>query len=209
MDILAPIVDHAPYLGLFLMLLLGGIGLPMPEDATLILCGFLIAQEVVKPFEALAVVYPGLLIADSLLYSFGKRFGRVIVTRKRFHRILPPERLAALESKFSRSGSTLILFGRHVAGLRVQLFLVAGIMNMPFIKFLLMDALSSIITLAIMIGIGYAGGNSLQVLQKDITRIEHIGVVVVLAVLTGYLLYRYFRKPIERDGKERSGGNGP
>jgi len=41
------------------------------------------------------------------------------------------------------------------------------------------------------------------------TRIEHIGVVAVLAVLTGYLLFRYFRKPVDRDGKEHSGGNGP
>jgi len=155
------------------MLLLGGIGLPVPEDALLILCGFLIAQEVVRPLQALAVTYAGLLIADSLLFSFGRRFGRVIVARKRFHRILPPERLAALENKFSRNGSTLILFGRHVAGIRAQLFLVAGIMNMPFRKFLLVDALSSIMTLAIMIGIGYAGGNSLQVIRKDITRIEH------------------------------------
>jgi len=57
-----------------------------------------------------------------------------------------------------------------------------------------MDALSSIMTLAKMIGIGDTGGNRLQVIQRDITRIEHNGVVIVRTMLTGDLLHRYFRR---------------
>jgi membrane protein DedA with SNARE-associated domain len=71
------------------MLMPGGIGLPVPEDATLILCGFLAAHDVARPLPALAILYPGLLIADSLL------------------------------------------FGRHIAGLRIQLLPDAGCCACP------------------------------------------------------------------------------
>ena len=194
MDSLLNIVSQHPYAGLFLMLLLGGIGMPVPEDATLILGGFLAAQDIVSPLPGLAVLYPGLLIADSLLYSFGRRFGRSLVERKRFRRILPPERLSELEAKFGSKGSYLILFGRHIAGLRVQLFLAAGVLRMPYRTFLFADALSALFTMAVMTGIGYAGGSSLQVVQKDLSRIEHLAVVVLLGAVTLFLLIRYFRK---------------
>jgi hypothetical protein len=32
-----------------------------------------------------------------------------------------------------------------------------------------------------MVGIGYAGGNSLGIIRKDITRIEHMAILTLLA----------------------------
>jgi len=49
MDTLPIIIDQYPYAGRFLMLMLRGIGMPGPEDATLILSGFLMAQGIVRP----------------------------------------------------------------------------------------------------------------------------------------------------------------
>lgn len=100
--------------------------------------------------------------------------------------MLTPERLAKLEERFYKQGVMLIFAGRHVFGLRAQLFLVAGVMRMPFLKFSLSDALSALITMAIMVGAGYAGGNSLQVIRKEFARIEHIamlGAVVFLSYI--------------------------
>jgi membrane protein DedA with SNARE-associated domain len=58
------LIKHFPYFGIFILLVLGEIGLPFPEDATLILSGFLIAQKVTKPLPTLMVVYCGLLLTD-------------------------------------------------------------------------------------------------------------------------------------------------
>jgi membrane protein DedA with SNARE-associated domain len=192
-------IGHFPYAGLFVLLVLGGIGLPFPEDATLILCGFLISHDIVKPVPALVVVYAGLLCADVTLYFIGKKYGRRIVTHKRFHRILSPERLSKIEDQFKRRGGLFILIGRHIAGLRAQLFLTAGVMEMPLLKFFIADAFSSIFTIALMAGAGYAGGNSLQVLRKDLTRTGHAAVFILVIALVIYLFYRFFRS-----GKETS-----
>lgn len=193
MENISPLTQHFPYLGIFLLLILGGIGLPFPEDATLILCGFLIAQDVLQPLRALILVYAGLLIADTIIYALGKKYGRLIVTHHWFHRFLSPQRLEALETQFNRRGIFFILFGRHVVGLRGQIFLVAGVMRMRYLKFILADAISALGTIAIMVGIGYTGGNSLDRILKDMKSMTHWVIFIVLAAVTIYLMIKYFR----------------
>lgn len=182
-----------PAIGLFVLLVLGGIGFPFPEDGTLILCGFLLSQQVAHPVPALVMVYLGLLCADTIVYHIGKKYGRLIVTHRRFRRFLSSEKFAELEKQFDQKGALFILIGRHVFGLRIQIFLVAGIMRMQYLKFVLSDAVSALFTLSVMVGIGYLGGNSWQILRKDFSRIEHIIVLVLLTGVTIYLLVKYFR----------------
>lgn len=187
------LINHFPYLGLFLLLVLGGIGLPFPEDATLILSGFLVAHEVVKSLPTFLIVYSGLLVSDFFLYLVGKKYGRMVVEHKKFRRIISPDRLLKLEEKFKKSDVWVILIGRHFLGLRAQIFLVAGVMRMSAIKFLVADAATSLLTIALMGGIGYVGGNSIQILKKDLTRIEHVAVVVFIILLAGWIVFRNFK----------------
>ena len=186
-------INHFPYLGIFLLLILGEIGLPFPEDATLILSGFLTAHGVIKPLPAFSVLYLGLLITDFSLYLVGKKYGRSVVEHKRFHKIISSDRLSKLEEKFKKWGGLVVFLGRHVWGLRAQIFLVAGVMKMSAIKFIVADGIAAFFTIALWGGIGYLGGNSLQVLKKDATRIEHIGVVVLVVLLLGGIIFRYFK----------------
>jgi membrane protein DedA with SNARE-associated domain len=186
-------INHFPYLGIFVLLILGEIGFPFPEDATLILGGFLTAHDVIKPLPAFSVVYLGLLITDFSLYLVGKKYGRSVVEHKRFRKIISFDRLSKLEEKFKKWGGLVIFLGRHVWGLRAQIFLVAGVMKMSAIKFLFADATSALFSIALWGGIGYLGGNSLQVLKKDATRIEHIGVVILVLLLLGGIIFRYFK----------------
>jgi membrane protein DedA with SNARE-associated domain len=186
-------IENFPYLGMFVLLILGGVGLPFPEDATLIMCGLLISTQVVRPIPALLTVYAGLLIADLTLHFIGRKYGRQIVTHRWFHKIISPERLSYLEEKFNQRGVLFILMGRHFFGLRAQIFLVSGVMRMPSLKFLLADGFSSIFTIALMAGAGYLGGNSLEVLKRDLSRVEHIGILLLVTALTVYLLFKYFK----------------
>ncbi len=147
----------------------------------------------IKPIPAILVVYSGLLITDFGLYVIGKKYGRTIVNHKRFHKIISPERLPMLEDKFNKKGTLIILLGRHLVGLRAQIFLAAGVMRMSALKFIMADAVSSIFTIALMVGAGYMGGSSLQVIKRDITRIEHIGILLAVIILAVYMLFRYFK----------------
>jgi len=188
------LIHQFPYLGLFLLLVLGTLGLPFPEDGILLLSGFLIAHHVIKPLPAFLVVYSGLLMTDFLLYSVGKKYGKMLVEHKRFHKIITEDRLAKFEKKFKKWGALVVFFGRHLLGLRAQIFLVAGVMRMSWKKFLIVDGTSALFTITLWGGLGYVGGNSVQALKKDITNIEQI-VMIILAILLGsVLLFKYFKK---------------
>ena len=112
-------------------------------------------------------------------------------------------RLLTMEERFRKHGTLLILAGRHLVGLRAQLFLVAGVMKMPVLKFILADAISLSLTVAVMVGAGYVGGNSLQILKKDITRVEHVLVFLAVIVLGIVLLLGYFRSGKGKDGNDQ------
>ncbi len=185
-------MENFPYLGIFTLLLLGGIGFPFPEDATLLLSGFLLANKTIKPVSAFLVVYSGLLLTDFFLYSAGKKYGRRLVEHRRFQRILSVDQLAKLEEKFKRWGIYVVFFGRHLVGLRAQIFLVAGVMKMSAMKFLMADAVSALFTIGLWGGVGYLGGHSVEVLKKDITRMEHMAIVVlVILVAVGVIFYHF------------------
>jgi membrane protein DedA with SNARE-associated domain len=189
----ATFVEHFPYMGIYILLILGEIGLPFPEDATLILSGFLIAQKVTKLLPTLMVVYSGLLLTDFSLYWVGKKYGRKVIDHKRFRRILSAEKLLTLEGKFRKRGIYVVLVGRHFLGIRAQIFLAAGVMRMSSLKFIMADAASAILTMTLMVGIGFLGGNSIKVLQKDVKKIEHIGIFILAILFTGWMIYNYVK----------------
>ena len=188
------LIENSPYIGLFALLILGGIGLPFPEDATFILCGFLIQAQTVKTVPALLVIYLGVLIADFILYSFGRKYGRMVVSHRRFHRFLSPEKLTDLEKRFKRKGIFFILLGRHFIGLRAQIFIVSGIMRMHPLKFLLTDAVAVTFTIAVMVSIGYAGGHSLKDLGIDVGKTEYVAYFLLMSFIMGYIVLKYIRK---------------
>ena len=184
------IIHQFPYVGLFVLLVLGVIGFPFPEDAILILCGFLIASGVVKPAPALIVVASGMLVTDYFLYYVGRKYGRKVVAHRRFRKIISARREVRLEKIFRRWGVLAILLGRHLVGLRSQIFLVAGILRMPRARFVLADAASSIVTMTIMVGAGYWGGSTLDLIKKDMKEAQYALLILIPIIAVALLIWR-------------------
>lgn len=196
------LIHHFPYLGFFILLILGTLGLPFPEDAILILAGFLVANQTIQAIPAFLAIYSGLLITDLLLFSLGKRYGRRLLENRRFHRIVSSERLQKLEEKLKKWGVLIIFFGRHLLILRGQVFLAAGAMRMSLRTFLLADALSALITITLWGGLGYAGANTLQTIRKDVARVEHMIAPSIVILMTGALFLKHFKN--RKKGRTRS-----
>ncbi|OPY75871.1 MAG: hypothetical protein A4E64_01749 [Syntrophorhabdus sp. PtaU1.Bin058] len=187
------VIQHFTYAGIFCLLILGGLGLPFPEDGVLITSGLLIAHGVINLVPAVTVIYPALLIADFILYSIGRKYGRMIVEHKRFSRIVSPATLSRLEEKFTRWGALTVFLGRHFVGFRAPIFIISGVMRISRIKFLIADGLSAIITIAITLGLGCLGGNILMILKRDIKRVDSILILVFVVSFAGWIILRYYR----------------
>ncbi len=172
---ISAIISHSPYVGIFSLLILGGIGIPLfPEDASFVLCGALISASMVRTLPTLLIALLAVLIADLTIFHFGKKYGRRLITHKRVHRLLPPEKFKKLEEKFKEKGVYFLLVGRQVIGVRLQVILVSGIMKMPTLKFILADAITASLTIALWTAVGYGGGHGLHTLAMHVmSRIPH------------------------------------
>lgn len=192
-------IQNFPYLGLFVMLVLGTLGFPFPEDAILILCGFMIAHDVVQPVPAILILSAGMICTDFFLYHVGRKYGRMVVAHKRFRRIISPRRIKKLSRSFSKWGVLVIFLGRHLVGLRAQIFLVAGILKMPRPKFVLVDAISSLFTIALMVGAGYWGGSFIEMVKKDVAAAQNAILILGLIGLVCILIWRFAVRRLRED----------
>ncbi|MGB9709933.1 MAG: DedA family protein [Thermodesulfovibrio sp.] len=192
------IIEQFSYPGLFFLLILGGLGVPFfPEDLILIACGVMISMGIIKPVPAVLISYTGLIFSDFMLYLAGRKFGRKIVTNRRFEKILSPSKFFLIEKKFRRHSTLIMLLGRLLVGFRAQVFLLSGITKVSMAKFLIIDSVGSAVVLSIMVTAGYLGGKFLESVQKGMLYIEYIiGFLVVIAVILMiiYLSYKYLTK---------------
>ncbi|MDA8174010.1 MAG: VTT domain-containing protein [Nitrospiraceae bacterium] len=192
---------HFPYLGFFIILVLGGLGFPFPEGVTLIICGFLIGAKIVEPFIMFFVVYLGVLTGDFLSFYIGRKYGRSILSSRRFKKILSPAKISTFERKFDKFEIPfMLLAGRLISGV----FLVAGIIGISRQKFLIVDAISAFVAIIIWLGIGYVGGSSFRVIRTGIVRIEHVAALLLIILTIALVLYVYFRTRGHGDMKSQA-----
>jgi membrane protein DedA with SNARE-associated domain len=187
------LVEHFSYLGLFILLILGTLGFPFPEDSILILNGFLVARCVVDPLAASLVVYTGLLMTDYSLYWVGRTYGRDVIEITRFRKIMTPERLSRLEVKFQRWGGLVVFFGRLLLGVRAQIFLTAGVLRISRIEFLIFDGLSAAIMVVFWGAVGFYGDHGIHVVEAKVRRIEHVVMMILVLIIAAAVMYAYVK----------------
>ncbi|MEN6615318.1 MAG: DedA family protein [Syntrophorhabdus sp.] len=187
------LIEHFTYIGIFCLLILGGVGFPFPEDGVIIIAGVLIAQQVINFIPAIAIIYPSVLLADFILYSIGRRYGKAVLRHKRFSKIISEITYNKFEVQFNRWGSLMIVAGRHLAGLRAPIFLASGMVGVSRLKFVLVDSVSAIFSVSIMLGIGYFGGSSLAKLSKRIAHADHLIILIITACITVLIIISFFR----------------
>jgi membrane protein DedA with SNARE-associated domain len=175
----------------FAWLLVGGLGVPLPEDAAILAAGVLVERGSVNALLALGLVVVGVLLGDSILFFAARRLGPRAYDRKFIQRVLPPERRAKIESAYQRYGGRLVFFARHVAGLRAAVFAMAGIHGMRPRRFLLWDAAAACISIPFVMGLGYFGSKHLDKMRAGIAEVHHYILLIVAVLVLGFITWRH------------------
>jgi membrane protein DedA with SNARE-associated domain len=190
------VTDHGLPL-LFLAVMIESFGVPVPGETALIAFGVLASQGHYSIASVIAVAAAGAIIGDNLGYwLIGRVGGRALFRRwgwlhKYSDRVLPPaERLMA------RYGGPTVFFGRFVAVLRYTVAWVAGLTGMPWWRFLFWNAAGGIVWATVVGLIAYYGGKAVA---DTIARYGvYAGIVIVVALVVGWLGLRFVRGRVER-----------
>ncbi len=147
--------------GIFVVLFISGLGLPLPEDIPLSIAGFTTFKQSNDQFvflhylaAFLFVVIP-ILSGDLVAYHMGKKFGFGIRDRFKFLRTaLSSRRIARVQHWFDKYGAFSVFMGRQVAGVRFVTFFTAGTMRVPLPKFVLFDFLGCMVSVPAWLTLG-------------------------------------------------------
>ncbi|MFO1518622.1 MAG: DedA family protein [bacterium] len=169
------------YQGLFVILLLCGAGLPLPEDLVIITGGYLAYLGETRFLPTLIVLYAGAMIGDFLLYGIGRRYGSDIIAHRRLTWLFTPKRVKAINHYFHQYGSRTLFFARFLVGLRAPIFLSAGAFKIPFSKMALFDGAAALLSIPLLTYLAYHFGGELDQLIVWVKRVEH-GIWVIAAL---------------------------
>ena len=175
-------IQHFTYAGLLAVLILCGMGLPIPEDVALLAGGFLVHRGVIQYPTTLMVALVGVVAGDNSLFFLGRRFGTGLVTYLGIGRPRSQRQIDWPKDFMRRYGHRAILYARFVAGLRALVYLMAGSLGVNPLRFFLYDLAGAVISVPIVVTLGYLFGNEIEVVLHYIGGVEKL--VWLLAALS-------------------------
>jgi membrane protein DedA with SNARE-associated domain len=155
-------IERFTYVGLFLVLVLCGLGLPVPEELPLLTGGFLAYRGITQLPTTLAISFVGVMAGDSSLSFLGRRFGTSVLRYLGFVRPRALPRIERLKMFMDRHGNLAIFYARFLAGVRALICLTAGSVGMTPHRFVFYDALGAVISVPVVVSAGYFFGDHID-----------------------------------------------
>ncbi|MFF6780724.1 VTT domain-containing protein [Streptomyces sp. NPDC012510] len=180
-------LESVPPLAIYLLvgvvIGLESLGIPLPGEIILVSSALLASQHgEIDPFVLGACATAGAIIGDSIGYAIGRKGGRPLLAKlgRKFPKHFSESNIAVAERSFDRWGMWAVFFGRFIALLRIFAGPLAGVLQMPYWRFLVANVLG---------GILWAGGTTAVIYYVGVVaeawlkRFSWLG--LVLAVLIG------------------------
>jgi membrane protein DedA with SNARE-associated domain len=173
-------LDNFGYLGIIIFLVLTGCGLPIPEEVPIVLAGVLSSQNQLVAEWAFAACLFGALLGDSLMYAIGYHFGHgLLAEHPKFGKFLGAQREEYFEQAIQRHSFKVMLLARFMVGVRGPVYLAAGVVRMPFRRFILCDLICATLVVGTFFSLSYFYGENITRLMMDV---EKTFTLVLLAV---------------------------
>jgi membrane protein DedA with SNARE-associated domain len=178
----------AAYLYTGVFLLLGTLGLPIPEEIITLLVGYLAGSGVVNIWLIAPYTFVIIVVLDNGIYWSARKLGRGFIKKWGRFILFSEKRLKKLEGYIERHGNKTVFFSRILLGFRSTGLIMAGISRMPWKAFLLWDTLSILFFSSIMIALGYYFHYHLNKLLKDYTLVKHVIFFSIIGVIFFWLI---------------------
>ncbi|KND36037.1 DedA family protein [Streptomyces acidiscabies] len=191
----------AVYAVVGLVIGLESLGIPLPGEIILVSAALLSSQHAgINPIILGACATVGAVVGDSIGYAIGRKGGRPLLAwlGKKFPRHFGAGHIATAERSFEKWGMWAVFFGRFIALLRIFAGPLAGVLHMPYWKFLTANVLG---------GIVWAGGTTAVIYYVGIVaedwlkRFSWLGLVLALLIgVTSMLVLKRKAKKAQAQG---------
>jgi membrane protein DedA with SNARE-associated domain len=191
MDFILNYINEIGYFGIFLFLLLCGLGLPFPEDLILIISGYLVYLGRFRLAPTILICLLGVLIGDLLIFRLGHKWRNS--NHKILKKFITESRLNRAHAYFDKYGGKTIFILRFLPGVRAAGFLTAGLVKMKLSKFLGLDFLASLISVPTITYFAYYFGWEIDYVLNFIKK-TRIGIFCVIGLVVAIYTIKHFLK---------------
>ena len=156
LDVIFDWVSTYGYIAIFSLLVLGIVGLPVPDETLLVFCGYLICRGKLNPFGVFLAAVGGSMCGISVSYTIGRTLGWKVL-HSRFGRFLhiTEAEIRRVHDWFARIGHWALLVGYYIPGFRHFSAIVAGSSHLELRSFALFAYSGAILWVSTFLFIGY------------------------------------------------------
>ena len=183
LEFLSTLQGAQAYAGVFVLLLLCGMGAPLSQDMILLAAGSFTLIGTMQPLPLVLVAAAGLLAGDAFGFWVGHDWGAKWVRKPWAANFVPPERLPAIEAGVRRYALPLSFVTRFLPGQRSTLFFLAGTFRMPYRPFLVGDGVGALVHAALFVYGARGLGWHWQALQAPFDHVDDVLTAVLAAAL--------------------------
>lgn len=175
------------------ILLLCGLGLPIPEDISLIVAGYFSWKGVLDVHRAFLVCLAAVLAGDSLAFFLGRLFGRRVLASRLARKYFTPRRQLRVRAYFRKFGSKVVLVGRFTPGLRFTIFFTAGTLHVRPTVFFVYDFSAAVFSVPVLVYSAWFFGGQIDRVVLLARRTEH-GILVAFALVLVIAVLKAWRR---------------
>ena len=204
METLHHLIAHYGYLGIFVLLMFGIVGIPVPDETLLALSGFLVSRGELHIIPTFIAAYLGSITGISISYAIGSTFGHHILIKYGHFIHITEARLEKAHEWFEKIGRWTLLIGYFIPGVRHIVAILAGASELQMWEFALFSYTGGFIWTATFISLGYFFG----IHWKSILgTVDHNVILISIAALIILIMLYYVKKRIDNKRTVKDSGN--
>jgi membrane protein DedA with SNARE-associated domain len=182
------------YFAIFSLLVLGIVGLPVPDEFLLASCGFLVFKGDLQLVPTLLSALAGSTCGITLSYTIGRTVGWKFL-HSRWGRFLhvKDDHIKRVHHWFDKIGHWALMVGYFIPGVRHFTAIVAGTSKLEYRNFAIFAYGGAAIWVSVFVFIGYHFGRNFRAILDTVRSHIETASIILAIVIVAYIAFRYFR----------------
>jgi membrane protein DedA with SNARE-associated domain len=186
------VVDYGNF-GLFVLLAIGIIGLPIPEETLMIFAGYLIAENKWSALPTLITAISGSICGITVSYALGISAGNRLIQQYGYLIGITDSKIQYAQHWFNQIGKWSLFFGYFILGVRHLTGYIAGSFLLRYKHFALFAYTGAVVWATSFVSLGYFFHDNIShILQYTNFDVFIAGLLIV--VFLAFILYHWIQR---------------
>ena len=194
------LITHYGYITIFVILGIGIIGLPVPDEVLLTYLGFLTSDGEMQFLPAFLFSLAGALCGISISYLLGNKLGEPFLRKFGPKLFIKEATIHRTKGLFGKYGAFVLLFCYFIPGVRHVAAYVAGITDYSYKRFAFIAYLGAIAWVTAFLVLGNRLGTKWSLITKHLHQYIWFMVILALVAIAFVILYKSTAGRRERSG---------